>query len=77
MTCCVAGGMSKHAEFVLAYAGWGGFKNAFLSDEGGSLHKILLVVIETDPPRQYLWVFYHFRPPLKAYLCGHLCAAAG
>src|ERR1700722_10059323 len=76
MTCCVAGGRSKHVEFVLAYAGWGGFRNAFLSDEGGRLHKILLVVIETrlsgsiasqtDPPRQYLWVFYHFRPHLKA-----------
>lgn len=23
---------------------------------------------QTDPPRQYLWVFYHFRSPLKAYL---------
>jgi hypothetical protein len=46
MACCVASGTSKHVEFVLAYAGWGGFKNAFLSDEGGRLHKILSVVIE-------------------------------
>jgi len=47
VACCVASSTSKHVEFVLAYAGWGGFENVFLSDEGGRLHKILSVVIET------------------------------
>lgn len=71
MTCCVAGGMSKHVELVLAYAGWGGFKNAFLSDEGGCLHKISLVVIETQAiPMGVLPLQTAFESlPLRPFMC--------